>query len=487
MTAPSTERVRVKTTAGRWVLTATILASGIAFLDAFVVNVALEAIRDDFGASFAWQQWIVASYALTLSAFLLLGGSLGDQLGRRRVFVAGMLLFGVGSLACGLAPSVELLVVFRAVKGVGAALLVPASLAIIQATFAREDRGQAIGIWSGVSGLATIIGPFLGGFLTDAVTWRLIFLINPPIIAFAVWATLRHVPETRRDTRTPLDLAGAALIAIALGAFAFVLIEGGRIGWASPLALACLAGGSIALAAFLTVEVRSEHPMMPLRLFRNLQFSGVNLATLFIYFALSGAVFLTVLQFLGGLGYSSLQAGAALAPITLLLFVMSPWAGRLATRIGPRIPMTLGPVIAAVGMAMMTAITPGATYLTGVLPALCVFGLGLGLTVAPLTAAALGALDDQRAGTASGVNNAVARIAGLLATVLLPFLAGLSGIESPTEPGFSPGYQRAMWIGAALLAVGGLVSLLTVRRGLDAGEPTPPPPASSLQPPARER
>lgn len=467
MTAPAEERVRIGTPAGRWVLIATILASGIAFLDGFVVNVSLEAIRSDFGASFSWQQWIVAAYALTLSAFLLLGGSLGDQLGRRRVFVTGMVVFGIASLACGAAPSVETLVAFRALKGVGAALLVPSSLAIIQATFVTEDRGQAIGIWSGVSGLATIIGPFLGGFLTDAVSWRLIFLINPPIIAFAVWATLRHVPETRRRTRSPLDVAGAIYIAVTLGAFAFVLVEGGRIGWSSPLAISCLVVGSIALMAFLYVQAKGRHPMMPLGLFRNLQFSGVNLATLFIYFSLSGAAFLVVLQFLGGLGYGSLQAGAALAPITLLLFVMSPWAGRLATRIGPRIPMTIGPLVAGVGMAMMTAIAPGAAYVTTALPALTVFGIGLGLTVAPLTAAALAALEEDLAGTASGVNNAVARIAGLLATVLLPFLAGIAGIESPTHPDFGAGFQRAMWIGAALLATGGAVSWLTVRRRLD--------------------
>jgi EmrB/QacA subfamily drug resistance transporter len=304
-------------------------------------------------------------------------------LGRRRVFVTGMVVFGFASLACGAAPTVETLVAFRALKGVGAALLVPSSLAIIQSTFVKEDRGQAIGIWSGVSGLATIIGPFLGGFLTDAVSWRLIFLINPPIIAFAVWATLRHVPETRRRTRSPLDVAGAIYIAVTLGAFAFVLVEGGRIGWSSPLAIACLIVGTLALVAFLYVQVKGRHPMMPLSLFRNLQFSGVNLATLFIYFSLSGAAFLVVLQFLGGLGYGSLQAGAALAPVTLLLFVMSPWAGRLATRIGPRIPMTVGPIIAGVGMAMMTAIAPGTAYVTTALPALTIFGMGLGLTVAP--------------------------------------------------------------------------------------------------------
>jgi EmrB/QacA subfamily drug resistance transporter len=467
MTAPAEQRLHIGTPGGRWVLVATILASGIAFLDGFVVNVALEAIRDDFGASFSWQQWIVASYALTLSAFLLLGGSLGDQLGRRRVFVTGLVVFGVASLACGAAPTVETLVAFRALKGIGAAMLVPSSLAIIQSTFTPADRGQAIGIWSGVSGLATIIGPFLGGFLTDAVSWRMIFLINPPIIAFAVWATLRHVPATRRATREPLDVTGAALIAVTLGAFAYVLVEGGRIGWSSPLAIACLVVGSAALIGFLVSQARGAHPMMPLTLFRNLQFSGANLATLFIYFALSGAAFLVVLQFLGGLGYSSLQAGAALAPITLLLFVMSPWAGRLATRIGPRIPMTIGPVVAGVGMAMMVAITPGASYVATALPALTIFGIGLGITVAPLTAAALSALEEDLAGTASGVNNAVARIAGLLATVLLPFLAGIAGIESPTHPDFGAGFQRAMWIGAALLATGGAVSWLTVRRRLD--------------------
>jgi EmrB/QacA subfamily drug resistance transporter len=467
VTTSASERVRVGTPEGRWVLTATILASGIAFLDAFVVNVALEAIRVDFAASFSLQQWVIAAYMLTLGAFLLLGGSLGDGLGYRRVFLWGLTVFAIASLACGAAPTVETLVLFRAVKGVGAALLVPASLAIIQSSFAPEDRGQAIGIWSGVSGLATIIGPFLGGFLTDAFTWRLIFLINPPLIAFAIWATRRHVPDVRPISRPRLDRAGSVLIALSLAAFVYVLIEGARIGWSSTRAVASLVIGTVAFAAFLVVETKGTHPMLPLRLFRNLQFSGANLATFFIYFSLSGGIFLLVLQLLGGLRYSALEAGASLAPITLILFVMSPWAGRLATRIGPRFPMTVGPLAAAGGMMMMTIVTPGASYLGTVLPALIVFGVGLGITVAPLTAAALAALGEGRAGIASGVNNAVARIAGLLATVLLPFAAGLSGIESPTDPAFSPGFVRAMWIGAALFVTGGIVSMLMVRQRLE--------------------
>ena len=458
--------LRLRTAAGRWVLVATILASGIAFLDFFVVNVSLEAIRTDLGASFTWQQWIIAAYGLTLGAFLLLGGSLGDLLGRRRLFVVGMVWFGVASLACGAAPTIETLVGFRALQGVGAALLVPSSLAIIQATFHPEDRASAIGVWSGISGLSTIIGPFLGGWLTDTVSWRLVFLINPPLIAFAVWAAVRHVPETRRSVSAKPDVLGAAVAALTLGAFVYVLIEGDRIGWGEPVILGLLLAGLVGIVAFLTIEARGDHPMVPLPVFRNLQFSGTNLATLFIYFALSGISFLLVLQLLGGLGYSSLESGGALAPVTLLLFVMSPWSGRLATRIGPRLPMTIGPLIAAVGTALITRVVPGTQYVSTTLPGLIVFGIGLGITVAPLTAAALAALDEEHAGVASGVNNAVARIAGLLAAALLPFVAGLSGIESPADPAFSPGFQRAMWICASLLAVGGIVSATTVRRRL---------------------
>jgi EmrB/QacA subfamily drug resistance transporter len=462
MSSPA--QLRIGTPAARWVLVVTILASGIAFLDGYVVNVSLEAIRTDFGASFSWQQWVVASYGLTLGAFILLGGSLGDQLGRRNVFVTGLVVFGTASLACGAAPSVELLVTFRAVQGIGAALLVPSSLAIIQSTFATEDRGQAIGIWSGVSGLAIIIGPFLGGVLTDFISWRMVFLINPPIIAFTVWATRRHVPETTARRGGRVDVAGAVLIALALGGIVYVLVEGSRIGWSSPLALGSLTLGVVALISFFAVEARTKHPMLPLDLFRIRQFSGANLATLLIYFALSGVSFLTVLQFLGAHGYSSLQAGAALAPITVLLLLMSPQMGMLASRIGPRIPMTLGPVVAGVGTFMLTWITEPGPYLTSALPALVVFGIGLGITVAPLTTAALGALGEERAGTASGVNNAVARIAGLLAPVLLPFAAGIAGIEAPSDPAFAVGFEKAMWIGGGLLIAGGLVSWAMIRK-----------------------
>ena len=462
MSSPA--QLRIGTPAARWVLVVTILASGIAFLDGYVVNVSLEAIRTDFGASFSWQQWVVASYGLTLGAFILLGGSLGDQLGRRNVFVTGLVVFGTASLACGAAPSVELLVTFRAVQGIGAALLVPSSLAIIQSTFATEDRGQAIGIWSGVSSLAIIIGPFLGGVLTDFISWRMVFLINPPIIAFTVWATRRHVPETTARRGGRVDVAGAVLIALALGGIVYVLVEASRIGWSSPLALGSLTLGVVALISFFAVEARTKHPMLPLDLFRIRQFSGANLATLLIYFALSGVSFLTVLQFLGAHGYSSLQAGAALAPITVLLFLMSPQMGMLASRIGPRIPMTLGPVVAGVGTFMLTWITEPGPYLTSALPALVVFGIGLGITVAPLTTAALGALGEERAGTASGVNNAVARIAGLLAPVLLPFAAGIAGIEAPSDPAFAVGFEKAMWIGGGLLIAGGLVSWAMIRK-----------------------
>jgi len=458
--------LRTSSARGRWVLVATILASGIAFLDTFVVNVSLEAIRTDLGASFAGQQWVIAAYGLTLGAFLLLGGSLGDLHGRRKFFVIGMVWFAIASIACGAAPTIGTLIAFRALQGIGAALLVPASLAIIQATFHPADRTTAIGIWSGVSGLSAIIGPFLGGWLTDAVSWRLIFLINPPFIAYAVWVSLRHVPETRRTTAAKPDPLTAGLLALGLGLIVFVLIQGHSIGWTDPLTLALLAVGIGALVAFFTSDARSEHPMIPLVVFRNLQFSGTNLATLFIYFALSGYSFLVVLQLLGNLGYSSLEAGASFAPITVALFFMSPWAGKVAARIGPRIPMTVGPLVASVGAALATRIVPGVGYTGAVLPSMAVLALGLGITVAPLTAAALDALDESHAGVASGVNNAVARIAALLAAALLPFLAGLSGIVASSDPGYTAGFQRAMWICAACLAIGGVVSAITVRQRL---------------------
>lgn len=462
----SQTELRTRSSAGRWVLAATILATGVAFLDSVVVNVSLEAIRTDLGGSFSWQQWIVAAYGLTLGALLLVGGSLGDRLGRRKIFVIGLIWFGIASLACGAAPTIGLLVAFRAVQGIGAALLVPLSLAIIQSSFHPSDRASAIGLWSGISGLPLIIGPVLGGWLTAAFSWRLVFLVNLPIIAFAAWAALRRVPESRRSGSAKPDVAGASLIAVALGCLVFVLIQGPSIGWNDPLIVALLAAGLVGLIGFIAAEAKSEDPMIPLGSFRSLQFSGTNLATLFIYFSLSGVFFLVVLQLLGNLGYSPLESGAAFAPIWLLLFVMSPWAGRLATRIGPRIPMSIGPVIAAIGTLLMTGIVPGASYVSAMLPAVAVFGIGLGITVAPLTAAALAALDHKQAGVASGVNNAVARIAGLLAVALLPFLAGLAGVERASDPAFGPGFQRAMWICAGCLLAGAAVSATAVRRRL---------------------
>ncbi|CAN5559124.1 MFS transporter [soil metagenome] len=459
-----TQDLRYGTPAARWVLLATVLGSGMAFLDSTVVNVALPAIAEEFSVSLSSLQWTLDSYLLTLSALILLGGSLGDLYGRRLVFFWGLVLFTVASALCGLAPSIEALIAARALQGVGAALMVPGSLAIISTTFRPQDRGQAIGAWSGLSGVTTALGPPLGGYLVDAGSWRLVFFINLPIAAAAIFVTLRHVPETRAEGagHRP-DIAGAATAMLGLGALIYSLIEGPVRGFSSlPVLAGALAGISFC-AAFLIIEARRENPMLPLEIFSSRQFSGANGTTLVVYAALSGALFLVVLQLQSVLGYSALEAGSALVPITLLLLVLSARAGKLATTIGPRLPMTLGPLIAGGGLALMSRIVAGSSYLSTVLPGVVVFGLGLSLTVAPLTAAALAAVEDRHAGIGSGVNNAVARVAGLLAVALLPLAAGIAGGSAIGEQRFSDGFSRAMLIAAALCVVGALNSWLTIR------------------------
>ncbi|HEV2754314.1 MAG TPA: MFS transporter [Actinomycetota bacterium] len=450
--------------AGRWVLGATVLGSGIAFLDGTVVNVALPAIDADLDAGISGLQWIVDSYLLTLSAFLLLGGSLGDIYGRRRMFTYGLGGFAGASLLCGIAPSTEVLVAARALQGLAAALLVPGSLAIISTSFAPAHAGRAIGAWSGLSGVTTAIGPFLGGYLVDSVSWRWIFVINLPLAAAAIWMAVRHVPETMSGGAKP-DVAGAATAAIALGGITYALIEGPGRGWSEKTVLGALAAGVVSLGAFVRTERTHRDPMLPFSIFRSRQFSGANAATLLVYFALGGAFFFLVIELQRELGYSALEAGAALIPITLLLLLLSSRAGALAARIGPRVPMTIGPLIAALGLAFMAVIGPGAAYATRVLPPVIVFGLGLALTVAPLTTAVLAAVPSEHAGIGSGVNNAVARVAGLLAVALLPLVAGVGGAEEIGSTSFTDGFRRAVWVSAALCALGGLVSWVTIRGG----------------------
>jgi EmrB/QacA subfamily drug resistance transporter len=463
-TMPAAGEISYRSRPGRWILVATIAGSGVVFLDASVVNVALPAIASDFQTGLASLQWTVNAYTLTLAGLLLLGGSLGDHFGRRRIFVAGIIWFAVASLLCGIAPNAPSLIVARALQGVGAALLTPGSLAIIEASFRPSDRAPAIGAWTGLGGVATAFAPLLGGFLTEAVTWRLVFFINLPLTAVALWAAIRHVPESRDPgVARELDLAGAALAALGLAGITYALTEGTGAGWTAPAVLVAAAGGAVALAAFVAVERSRRHPLLPLGLFSSRQFTSANVVTFLIYGALSSAFFLLPIQLQRVVGMSPLAAGTALLPVTVVMLLLSARAGRLAERIGPRLPMSLGPLIAAVGLAMMVLVSPGRSYWLSTLPAVLVFALGLSLTVAPLTSTVLAAASEEHAGIASAVNNTVARAAGLLAVATLPVLAGIAGADS-LDPGvFAAGFKMASWISAALVAAGGVLAFLTIR------------------------
>ncbi|HEY8057953.1 MAG TPA: MFS transporter, partial [Acidimicrobiales bacterium] len=414
--------VRRDSAEGRWLLAAAVLGSGLAALDATVINVALPAIGEDLDTDITGLQWILNGYLLTLASFLLLGGSLGDRYGRRRVFVIGVVWFAGASLLCGLAPSVEVMVAARALQGVGGALLTPGSLALLQSGFRPADRARAIGAWSGLGGVATAIGPFAGGWLVSAASWRWIFLLNLPIAALTLLAT-RHVPESR-DTAMPpgLDIAGSVAAAVGLAGVTWALI-GADSGAAGVPAAAVIGVG--ALLAFIAIQARSPHPLMPLELFANRWFSATNVVTLALYFALGGSFFLLVVYLQTTLGYSPVEAGAALFPLTVIMFLLSARAAALGQRIGPRIPMTVGPIVAGLGLLGLSRIEAGSTYVGDIFPALLVFGAGLVTTVAPLTATVLASAEERHAGIASGVNNTVARTAGLLAVAALPGLAGI--------------------------------------------------------------
>jgi len=449
------------------VLAATVLGSGMAFLDGTVVNVALPAIGRDLDAGLSGLQWILDAYLLTLGALLLLGGALGDRYGRRRLFEVGLVAFSAASALCGLAPNLGLLIVARAVQGIGGALLVPGSLALLSASFAPDDRGRAVGAWSGLAGAFSALGPFVGGWLVDAASWRWVFLINLPVAAITVWVVRAHVPESRGATEGGrLDLAGAAVVTVGLGGVVFALIEGTAVG-ASPLVVAATVVGVAALAVFPVVERAKPEPLVPLELFRSRQFSGANATTFAVYGAFAGALFLFVVQLQEGMGYSALEAGAAMLPVTVLLLVLSARAGRLGQRLGPRLPMTVGPLVAGAGLLLLSGVGPGSSYLPTVLPAVVVFGVGLALTVAPLTTAVMAAVEERHLGVGSGVNNAVARVAGLLSVALLPLVAGLRGVD-PGTPAFAAGVSGALRIAAAVCALGGLVAFVSVRRSTPA-------------------
>lgn len=448
---------------GRWVLAVTVLGSGIAFLEATVVNVALPEIGGDLNADVAGLQWVVNGYLLTLAALILLGGSLGDHYGRRRVFELGVIWFTVASALCALAPSVEILVAARVVQGIGGALLTPGSLAIIEATFRPEDRAKAIGAWSGLGGVAAAVGPLVGGLLIDDVSWRAIFLINLPLGAFVVYAARRHVPESRDPTVTgAVDLPGSFLAAVGLGGITFALIQAPEQGVGSPAVTAALAAGLVATALFFRTEVRSGQPMLPLEVFSSRQFTGANLVTFVVYAALGGVFFLLIIFLQVSLGYSAIAAGAASLPITVMMLLFSARAGALAQRIGPRLPLTVGPVLIAVGMLLMRGIDTGDGYVEAVLPPVLVFGAGLALVVAPITATVLAAADPNHAGVASGVNNAVARIAQLAAVAVFPLIAGISGTDYENPAALADGFHAAMLAAAVLATAGGVLAWLTI-------------------------
>jgi EmrB/QacA subfamily drug resistance transporter len=459
----SDPHVRLGEASGRWVLVAAVLGSGMTMLDATVVNVALPALGDDLGAGVDGLQWTLDGYTLTLAAFLLLGGSLGDRFGRRRVFVLGAVWFAIASLACGLAPSIEVLVAARALQGVGGALLTPGSLALISSLFGEHERGRAIGVWSGLGALAGAIGPFAGGWLIGAIGWRWVFLVNLPIAAIVIEVARRHVPETRDpEASHHLDVVGAALCALGLGAVTAALVRAGERG-VTAIELGLGAAGVLALIGFVLYERRARAPMIPLGLFASAQFVAGNLVTFLVYAALSGVFFLLVLDLQVVVGHTPIAAGAALLPVTALMLVLSGPAGAVAQRIGPRLPMAIGPLVSAAGVLLTLRIGRSASYVADVLPATTVFGLGLAITVAPLTTAVLAAAAERFAGVASGVNNAVARTASLLAIAVLPLLAGLRGDDYRRPAAVDAGFHVAMIACAALLAAGGGLAALTIR------------------------
>jgi EmrB/QacA subfamily drug resistance transporter len=454
--------VRLSSPRGRWVLAATVLASGVAFLDGTVVNVALPSIGRSLHVGVSGLQWVLDGYLLTMGSLIVLGGSLGDLRGRRRIFVIGLLGFMVTSAACAFAPSAPALVLARVAQGVAAALLVPGSLAIIAASFHPDDRPRAIGAWSGLAGVWTALGPFLGGWLVDSVSWRLVFLINVPLVLVAVFITMRHVPESRDEEASGhLDVPGATALTLGLAGVVYALIDGPSRHW-PVLTVAGGVAGLAFLAVFFVIERRVPEPMLPLGMFRSLQFSGANATTFAVYAALGISTFLVVVNLQDNAGYSALQAGASLLPMTVLMFLFSARAAALAQRIGPRVPMTVGPIVAGIGLAMLATVDGRAGYVTGVLPGVLVLGAGMTITVAPLTAAVLAAAEERHAALASAINNAVARLGSLLAIAIIPSVAGMTG---GARSAFARGYPTAMRIAACVAAAGGVVAWATIRRG----------------------
>lgn len=455
----------------RWILVGTILGSGAVFAEGSVTIVALPAIAREFHLGVAGLQWVVNGYLLTLSALILLGGALGDRYDRRRVFAVGLAAFALASIACALATNMPLLVVARVLQGAAGAVVVPNSLALLETAFSGEERGTAVGHWAAWSAVSSAFGPLLGGWLVDAASWRWVFVCIAPLAAAAVlavgWISDSRTPGARKAR---VDYAGAALVTLGLTGIVGGLMIASEAGFTQPRVIAVVAGGVVLLLGFVVGEHRVTSPLLPTDVFRVRAFTGVNAVTLLVYAALNGLFFLLMLQLQSAMKYSALRAGASLLPINVLMLVLSPLSGRLAARVGPRWPMVIGSLIAAGGMVLFTRVRPGASYTTSVLPAAVVFGIGLACLVAPLTSVALGALGEERAGLASGVNNAVARLAGALAIAAIPLAAGLGGVRELDGAALSSGFARAMVICAGLCAAGSALALLTI----DGAQPAPP-------------
>jgi EmrB/QacA subfamily drug resistance transporter len=457
---------------GRWVLATTIMGTGVVMLNGTDISVALPSLGRDLGAGVAGLQWVFNGYMVTLAALILVGGSLGDRYGRRRIYLLGVAWFAVASILCTLAPNVAWLITARVLQGVGAALLTPGSLAIIQSCFVLEDRSTAIGAWSGLTGIAAALGPVVGGLLVDSLGWRWIFFLPVPLAVAVLWVGWRHVPESVDPHPSPLDWPGGSLAVLGLGAVSYSVIAFPTRGW-DAITLTVAAAGLVVMVAFVVREMSAAAPMLPFSIFRTRQFTAANLVTFVVYSALGGVLFLLVVHLQTVAGYSATAAGASTIPVMALLLVGSPVVGRLAQRTGPRLPLTLGPALLAAGMLMMGSIPEGADYLSDVLPSLIVFGVGLTLTVTPVTATVLAAVDDRHAGLASGVNNAVARTGQLLAVAALPVLAGLTGGDFVDSAAFAEGFQVAMAIAAGLSVSGAVIAWTMIERHVLAGMPDP--------------
>jgi EmrB/QacA subfamily drug resistance transporter len=481
-----TGSVRLASAAGRWVLAVAVLGEAMVLLEATVVNVALPAIGRDLGAGVAGLQWTLNGYVLTLAALILPAGSLSDLYGRRRMFAVGVGAFVAASALCAAAPTIQLLVAARIVQGVGGALLTPGSLAIIDAVFHPDDRTRAIGAWAGLTAVAAAVGPPVGGFLTDALSWRAVFLINLPVGAFVIVAAVARVPESRDPTSVGgLDLPGAALATLAIAGLCFALIQAS--GGLTAAVITAAVVSLTAAGAFVVVERHSNHPMLPLELFRSRQFASATVLALVTYAALGGVIFLLSAFLQISLGYTALLAGAATLPVTVLLLTLSTPSGALAQRIGPRIPLTAGAVLTGAGLLLMAQIHPGDSYFAVVLPSLVVFGVGLAALITPITATVLASVDARHSGVASAVNNALSRFGQMIAVAVLPLVAGLSGASFSQPAKLAAGFPVAMRVAAGASFAAAVLALITIRDDVLSRPVADAKPAAADLPPSVQR